>query len=79
MRPARIAINLGGHDVTAALAGKTLNFPASFADAAAIGFAGIGFNHEAGGAWTLNASLEGRYGNNAYSEIRTSAVAAMKF
>lgn len=49
---------------------------APFAAASAIGFAGIGVHHKpAGGAWTLNASLEGRYGTEAYAEIRASAAA----
>ena len=71
--------NLGGDDVDVVLAGTPLNFAASFADASAIGFAGIGINHEAGGVWILNASLEGRYGTEAYAEIRASATAARRF
>lgn len=62
------------------LAGTPLNFAASFADASAIGFAGIGVHRKpAGGAWTLNASLEGRYGTQAYAEIRASATAVRRF
>ena len=44
------------------------------------GGADQGVHHKpAGGAWTLNASLEGRYGTEAYAEIRASATAARRF
>ncbi len=72
--------NLGGDDVNVVLAGRPLGFAASFADASAIGFAGIGVNHKpTASAWTPNASLEGRYGTDAYSEIRASTTAAKQF
>ncbi|WP_169054241.1 autotransporter outer membrane beta-barrel domain-containing protein [Nitratireductor sp. XY-223] len=72
--------NLGGDGVDVVLAGTPLNFAASFADASAIGFAGIGVNHRpTGGNWSLNASLEGRYGTDAYAEIRAAATATRRF
>ncbi len=72
--------NLGGDDVTAALAGTTLNFPASFADSTAIGFAGIGINHKPdNGNWQVNGALEGRVGSDAYTEIRASVGATVHF
>ncbi|MEM6464548.1 MAG: hypothetical protein AAF724_23010, partial [Pseudomonadota bacterium] len=55
-------------------------FEATFTDSAAIGFAGVGINHKpTNGKWSFNASLEGRYGTDSFSEIRAEASAAMKF
>ncbi len=72
--------NLGGDEVDAVLAGTAFNFDASFSDAAAIGFAGIGINHRPDdSSWSFNASLEGRYGSDAYSDIRATAAASIRF
>ena len=71
--------NLGGGDVEASIAGLPVEaFSANFTDATAAGFAGIGFNHE-NGNWSLKTSFEGRYGSDAYSEIRATATAAVNF
>lgn len=70
-----------GDNVAASLAiGAFDDFAAGLADASAIGFAGIGFNRKPiGGAWSVNASLEGRFGTDAYREIRAAATAGMRF
>ncbi|WP_169054471.1 autotransporter domain-containing protein [Nitratireductor sp. XY-223] len=70
-----------GDDVEASVAAGAFDaFSASFADAAAIGFAGIGINHRPNsGNWSINTSLEGRYGTDAFTEIRASATAAVTF
>lgn len=72
--------NLNGEDVEATVAGVALNFPASFSDSAAVGFAGVGVNHKpTSGNWSFNASLEGRYGSDSFAEIRATGGASMKF
>ena len=73
--------NLGGDDVTASVAGLPFDgFSASFADSAAIGFAGIGINHKpVSGNWHFNGSLEGRYGTDDYGEIRATASVGRTF
>lgn len=70
-----------GDDVAASVvAGPFDAFEATFTDTAAIGFAGIGVNHKpANGNWSFNASLEGRYGTDDFSEIRATATAGMRF
>ena len=55
-------------------------FSASFADATAVGFAGIGINHRPdNGAWSVKTALEGRYGTGAFTEIRGNASLAVRF
>ena len=70
-----------GDDVEASVAAGAFDaFSATFADAAAVGFVGIGINRRPdSGNWSLNASLEGRYGTDAYAEVRATATAAAKF
>ncbi|MCY6380981.1 autotransporter outer membrane beta-barrel domain-containing protein [Hoeflea prorocentri] len=71
---------LGGDAVGVQLAGTPLSFPATFAKASAIGFAGIGFNHTPSiGNWSVNTSLEGRFGTEGYAEITAAASAFLRF
>ncbi len=72
--------NFGDNVEASVAAGAFDAFSASFAEAAAIGFAGIGLNHRPdSGNWSINTSLEGRYGTDAFTEIRASATAAVTF
>ncbi|WP_136661528.1 autotransporter outer membrane beta-barrel domain-containing protein [Nitratireductor sp. XY-223] len=71
--------NLGGDDVEISIAGLPFEaIPVNVTDATVVGFAGIGLNHDYG-KWSLRTSVEGRYGTDAFTEIRGSAAAAMKF
>lgn len=70
-----------GDDVEASVAAGAFSaFPAAFTESAAVGFAGIGISHTpTSGNWSLNALVEGRYGSDAYKEIKASAAAALTF
>lgn len=72
--------NLGNSDVDGSLNRLPLAFDASFSDSTAVGFLGAGFNHgTANSRWTVNGSIEGRYGTDDYSEIRANLAAVMRF
>lgn len=74
------SFNLGGNDVSAVAAGLPVAFAASFADAMAIGFAGVGVGYEpTTGPWSLRATLEGRLGTDDYREIRAAGTAGWRF
>lgn len=74
------AFNLGGRNVNTSVAGLPLEFTAAFANAMAIGFAGIGISHRPdGGAWSFEATLEGRLGTDDYREVRAVAVVQRPF
>ncbi|MCR9137356.1 MAG: autotransporter domain-containing protein [Alphaproteobacteria bacterium] len=74
------AFNLGDNNIDTSVAGLPLEFTSAFADATAIGFAGIGISHRPdGGAWSFEATLEGRLGTHDYREIRATALAARPF
>ncbi|MCR9138499.1 MAG: autotransporter outer membrane beta-barrel domain-containing protein, partial [Alphaproteobacteria bacterium] len=70
-----------GDDVDASVAaGAFETFSASFFDTAVMGFAGLGVNHRsANGKWSLNASVEGRYGTNDYWDVKGTATAQAAF
>lgn len=74
------AFNLGNNAVNASVAGLPLDFTAAFADAMAIGFAGIGITHQpVAGAWSFEATLGGRLGTHDYREVRATARAELRF
>ncbi|WP_136661527.1 autotransporter outer membrane beta-barrel domain-containing protein [Nitratireductor sp. XY-223] len=71
--------NLGGDDVEISIAGLPFEaIPVNVTDATVVGFAGIGLNHDYG-KWSLRTSVEGRYGSDAYREIRSNASVAVTF
>lgn len=72
--------NLGSNDVAAFAAGLPIEFAAAFADAMAIGFAGVRFGYDpAAGPWSIRATLEGRFGTDDYREIRALGTAGWRF
>lgn len=70
-----------GSDVDASVAAGAFDtFSASFFDTAVMGFAGLGVNHRSSnGKWSLNASVEGRYGTNDYWDVKATATAQAAF
>lgn len=74
------SFNLGSDDVSAFAAGLPITFAAGFADAMAIGFAGVGVGYDpATGPWSFGATLEGRLGTDDYREIRAAGTAGWRF
>lgn len=74
------SFNLGGNDVSAVAAGLPVAFTAGFADAMAIGFAGVGVGYDpATGPWSFGATLEGGLGTDDYREIRAAGTAGWWF
>ncbi|MEM1076605.1 MAG: autotransporter domain-containing protein [Pseudomonadota bacterium] len=72
--------NLGSDDIDASIAGLPLSFSASFADSAAVGFVGLGVTQSTtDGRLYINASLEGRYGTDDYSEVRANIATILRF